>query len=83
MTTYYILLDDDTEKDVFYDTNILGEESLGSFYPGHGMLALKNIVNNEPELIESVVIKTDKNIEISIIEFLDILTKLKLKIKSI
>ena len=30
--TYYLLLDGDSEKDVIYDTNILGEESFGKFY---------------------------------------------------
>lgn len=79
MTTYYILLDGDSEKDAFYDTNILGEESLGSFYPGQGMVGLNNIVNNKPELLESVIIKTDKNEEISITDFLDIISKLKIK----
>jgi len=49
--TYYLLLKDDTEKDVYFDSNVLGEESFGTFYTGQGMVALNNIVNQKPETI--------------------------------
>ena len=52
--TYYLLLKGDTEKDTYYDTNVLGEESFGMFYAGQGMVALNNIVNNKAELLESL-----------------------------
>ena len=77
--TYYLLLDGDSEKDAFYDSNILGEESLGTFYPGQGLIAFNNIVNKKPELLEKVVIKNDKNQKLSIDEFFDIIGKLKIR----
>jgi len=33
---YFILLPDDTEKDVDYSTNILGEVSFKNFWAEHG-----------------------------------------------
>ena len=30
--TYYLLLSGDSEKDSIYETNVLGEESFGTFY---------------------------------------------------
>ena len=37
--TYYLLLEGDSEKDAYYDSNVLGEESFGMFYAGQGMVA--------------------------------------------
>ena len=34
--TFYLLLNGDTEKDVIYETNVLGEESFGTFYTSIG-----------------------------------------------
>ena len=56
MTTYYLLLEGDTEEDSFYETNVLGEESLGTFYPGQGFIAFNNIVNKHPQVLDSVTI---------------------------
>ena len=36
--TYYLLLKGDTEKDVIYETNVLGEESFEIFYPSVGFM---------------------------------------------
>ena len=52
--TYYLLLEGDSEKDVYFDSNVLGEESFGTFYTGQGMVALTNIVNKKPELLEVI-----------------------------
>ena len=71
--TYYLLLEGDTEKDAYYDSNVLGEESFGMFYTGQGMLALTNIVNKKPELLD----ETKKSYTLT--EFMDILSKLKIK----
>ena len=77
--TYYLLLKDDTEKDVYYDTNVLGEESFGTFYTGQGMTALNNIVNQRPELLETIKILDDYKKSYTLTEFFDILSKLKIK----
>ena len=77
--TYYLLLEGDTEKDAYYDTNVLGEESFGTFYTGQGMVALTNIVNKKPELIETIKILDDYKKSYTLTKFFDILSKLKIK----
>ena len=77
--TYYLLLEGDTEKDAFYDSNVLGEESFGMFYTGQGMLALTNIVNKKPELLETIKILDETKKSYTLTEFMDILSKLKIK----
>ena len=75
--TYYLLLKDDTEKDVYFDSNVLGEESFGTFYTGQGMIALTNIVNQKPELLETIKILDDYKKSYTLTEFFDSLSKLK------
>ncbi len=77
--TYYLLLEGDSEKDVYYDSNVLGEESFGTFYTGQGMVALTNIVNKKPELIETIKILDDYKKSYTLTKFFDILSKLKIK----
>ena len=77
--TYYLLLEGDSEKDAYYDSNVLGEESFGMFYTGQGMVALNNIVNQKPELLESIKILDDTKNPYTLTEFFDILSKLKIK----
>ena len=77
--TYYLLLSGDTEKDVYFDSNVLGEESFGMFYAGQGMVALTNIVNKKPKLIETIKILDDYKKSYTLTEFMDILSKLKIK----
>ena len=77
--TYYLLLEGDSEKDVYYDSNVLGEESFGTFYTGQGMVALTNIVNKKPELIETIKILDETKKSYTLTKFFDILSKLKIK----
>ena len=77
--TYYLLLEGDSEKDVYYDSNVLGEDSFGTFYTGQGMVALTNIVNKKPELIETIKILDDYKKSYTLTKFFDILSKLKIK----
>ena len=77
--TYYLLLEGDTEKDAYYDSNVLGEESFGMFYTGQGMLALTNIVNKKPELLETIKILDETKKSYTLTKFFDILSKLKIK----
>ena len=77
--TYYLLLEGDTEKDAYYDSNVLGEQSFGMFYTGQGMLALTNIVNKKPELLETIKILDETKKSYTLTEFMDILSKLKIK----
>ena len=77
--TYYLLLNGDSEKDTLYETNVLGEESFGTFYTGQGMVALNNIVNKKAELLETIKILDDYKKSYTLTEFFDILSKLKVK----
>ena len=74
---YYLLLKDDTEKDVYFDSNVLGEESFGTFYTGQGLVALNNIVNQKPELLNTIKILDDYKKSYTLTEFFDLLPKLK------
>ena len=77
--TYYLLLEDDTEKDVYFDSNVLGEESFGTFYTGQGMVALTNIVEKKPEILEVIKILDETKKSYTLTKFFDILSKLKIK----
>ena len=75
--TYYILLDNDSIEDI-WDENILGEESFGKFYVGSGYKALTNMINREPEVLESIAIIDEKKNPYSVEEFLELLSKWKI-----
>ena len=77
--TYYLLLDGDTEKDALYDVNILGEESFETFYPSVGFIMLNRIINEKPELLESLQIFDEQKKTYTITKFLDKLEKGKIK----
>jgi hypothetical protein len=67
--TYYILLPGDTENNLS-DANMLGESSFGTFWSGQGLKVLMKMVDKQPELLESITIKTDQNKTITVAEFL-------------
>ena len=75
--TYYILLDNDSIENI-WDENILGEESFGKFYVGSGYKALTNMINKEPEVLESIAIIDEKKNPYSVEEFLELLAKWKI-----
>ena len=77
--TYYLLLEGDTEEDALYDTNILGEESFGTFYPSTGFIILNRIINDKPELLESIQILDDHKNSYTLTKFLDELEQWKIK----
>ncbi len=77
--TYYLLLDGDTEEDALYDTNILGEESFGTFYPSVGFMMLSRIINDKPELLETIQILDEHKNSYTLTNFLDELEQWKIK----
>ena len=77
--TYYLLLKGDTEKDVIYETNVLGEESFEIFYPSVGFMILQRILNQEPEIIETIKILDEKKNPYTIEEFVNKLEQWKIK----
>ena len=56
----------------------LGDESFGKFYTGNGFIALNNIINNEPELLQNIKIIDEQGKSYSITKFLDNIKKLKI-----
>ena len=75
--TYYILLDNDSIESI-WDENILGEESFGKFYVGSGYKALTNMINKEPEVLESIAIIDERKNPYSVEEFLELISKWKI-----
>ena len=77
--TYYLLLEGDTEKDVIYETNVLGEESFEVFYPSIGFILMNKIINETPEILEDIRTLDDHKTSYTITEFLDKLEKWRIK----
>ena len=77
--TYYLLLSGDSEKDALYETNVLGEESFETFYPSVCFMILHRIINQQPELLESLQILDEHKKSYTITKFLDKLEKWKIK----
>ena len=75
---YYVFFKNELQTGDLWDDNMLGDESFGKFYIGNGFVSLNNIINNEPELLESINIKDEQGKSYSITEFLDKIQKLKI-----
>ena len=75
---YYLLLKGDSEKDSHYDSNLLGDESFGTFYSGQAFKTLTKIIEKDPEALEDARVITDMGSKLTITEFLDTLKKLKI-----
>ena len=76
---YYILLPGDTEENLMYDSNILGETSFKTFWPNQGLGALMNISANNPELLPNVKIIDEQRKTYTLEEFLAILEGYKIR----
>ena len=74
---YFILLPGDTEENVDFDTNILGEVSFKNFWADRGFEILTRLVEKYPDTLTEVVIKDEKNKNYSVEEFLDSIKSLK------
>ena len=77
--TYYILGKGEPSEHLAYSTNILGEESLGSFYWEDGYPAMLNILDMGN--IEDFNIFDEQGTTYTIEEFTDVVTQLKMKRK--
>ena len=76
---YYLLLSGATEKDSIYETNVLGDESFGTFYPSVGFMILQRILKDKPEIIETIKILDEKKNPYTIEEFVNKLEQWKIK----
>ena len=74
---YFILLPEDTEEDVDYSTNILGEISFKNFWTEDGFEILIRLVEKYPDTLEQVTIKDEQNKNYSVEQFLDKIKNLK------
>ena len=77
--TYYLLLSGDSEKDALYETNVLGEESFNTFYPSIGFIILNRIINDRPEIVETIKILDEQKNSYTLTEFVDKLAQWKIK----
>ena len=75
---YYLLLKGDSEKDSHYDSNLLGDESFGTFYSGQAFKTLTKIIELDPEALDDAKVVTDMGQRYTITEFLDKIKKLKI-----
>tara|TARA_E500000331_G_scaffold276215_1_gene268723 strand:+ start:294 stop:536 length:243 start_codon:yes stop_codon:yes gene_type:complete len=75
---YYLLLKGDSEKDSHYDSNLLGDESFGTFYSGQAFKTLTKIIEQDPEALDDAKVITDMGQRYTITEFLDKIKKLKI-----
>ena len=57
------------------------DNGFGVFWADQGLKALMNIVENSPDRLSTLVIKTDKNETLSVGEFLERIEKLKVRIQ--
>ena len=74
---YFIMFPDD--KDVTFEPNLLGESSFKVFWAGAGLKKLMWMVDKTPELLPLVRIKTDKGRSLEVIDFLEEIKKLKVR----
>ena len=70
---------EEKKENLMFSSNILGEESLGSFYPEQGWIALSNMMNNSPESLPNYQILDERGKTYTVTEFLDVVEKLKIK----
>ena len=73
--TYYLLLNGSHVE--------IGEESFGKFWPSEGLKALYKIINEKPEMLSEITIKTDQNVDLTITEFIDTIESLKMEIRNV
>jgi hypothetical protein len=79
--TYYIMLPGDSEKEVYFDSNLLGENTgFGVFWAGSGLKVLMEMVDKNPDMLPDVSIKTDKGKTLSVEEFLTQIKGLKVRV---
>mgnify|MGYP003116494428 CR=1 FL=1 len=68
---YFILLPEDSEEDVDYSTNILGEVSFKNFWTEEGFGILERLVEKYPDTLTEVKIKDEQNKNYTVEEFLE------------
>lgn len=79
---YFIIGTGESESNSYHDANLLGKDNgFGVFWAGSGLKKLMSIVDKQPELLEHIKIKTDKNETITVDQFLKNIQKLQVRIQ--
>lgn len=76
--TYYIILKGESKEVIQYDSGILGETSKKMFYPEKGFARFSKIINEFPDMLETITILDETNKKYTANEFLKKIGKLKL-----
>ena len=78
---YYILYPGDTKEAVINDINQLGEDNgFGVFWANTGFKVLNKAVNEQHDIIEHFIILNDQGKGITVEDFLDKISKLKIRV---
>ena len=75
---YFILLPDDSEEDVDYSTNILGEVSFKKFWTEEGFDILERLVEKYPDTLTEVKIKDEQSKNYTVEQFLEKIKDLRI-----
>ena len=76
---YYIMMPGDTNESTIFESNLLGEVSFKVFWAAQGLKALMKMVDQQPEMLEVVTIKTEKGESISVEQFLERIQNLQVR----
>ena len=76
---YYIMMPGDTNESTVFESNLLGEVSFKVFWAAQGLNALMKMVDQQPEMLEVVTIKTEKGESISVEQFLERIQNLQVR----
>ena len=80
---YYILYPNQVEADAIKDDNQLGEDNgFGVFWAGTGLRILMHAIENNPDILPHMSIYNDQGKGLAIEEFLDKISKLKVRINN-
>lgn len=76
---YYIMMPGDDAESAMYESNLLGEASFKVFWAAQGLTVLMKMVDQAPEMLEAVTIKTEKGESISVEQFLERIQNLSVR----
>lgn len=76
---YYIMMPGDNAESSMFESNLLGEASFKVFWAAQGLKALMKMVDQAPEMLETVTIRTEKGESISVEQFLERIQNLSVR----
>jgi len=76
---YYIMMPGDNAESMMFESNLLGEASFKVFWAAQGLTVLMKMIDQAPEMLEAVTIKTEKGESISVEQFLERIQNLSVR----